>query len=83
LRELAEAPPDIIKFDISLVRGVGDRDSPRYRLLSSLNKLVQEMGIETLAEGVETEHDAIACKDIGINYFQGYFYGRPSPIIID
>ncbi|CAA0092836.1 putative signaling protein [Zhongshania aliphaticivorans] len=80
LRELAEAPPDIVKFDISLVRGVGDPQSPRYKLLLSLNKLVQEMGIATLAEGVESEDDALACKEIGVNYFQGYFYGRPAPI---
>ncbi|WP_269620659.1 EAL domain-containing protein [Zhongshania sp. BJYM1] len=83
LLELAEAPPDIIKFDISLVRGVGNSDSPRYRLLSSLNKLVKEMGIQTLAEGVETEQDAIACQEIGIDYFQGYFYGRPTAIILN
>lgn len=83
LRELTEAPPDIIKFDISLVRGIGDSESPRYKLLASLNKLVQEMGIRTLAEGVETEQDSIACKDIGIDYFQGYFYGRPTAITRD
>ena len=83
LRELTEAPPDIIKFDISLVRGVGNSESPRYRLLASLNRLVQEMGIATLAEGVETEEDATACKEMGIDYFQGYFYGRPAAIIAD
>jgi len=80
LRELTEAPPDIVKFDISLVRGIGNSDSARYKLLASLNKLVQDMGIATLAEGVETKDDAIACQNIGVNYFQGYYYGRPTAI---
>lgn len=81
LLELVEVPPDVLKFDIGLVAGVTEPDSPKYRLLASLNRLVQDMGIPTLAEGIETEEMASACHSIGIDYFQGYYYGRPAPIL--
>ncbi len=80
LLELAEAPPDILKFDISLVRGIGDTSATHYKLLSSLNAMVQDMGVATLAEGVEDQAVAEACQSMGINYFQGFYFGRPVKI---
>lgn len=80
LLELVEVPADYLKFDISLIQGVSGPDSPKYRLLATLNDLVRELGIRTLAEGVETEETAGICAEIGIDLFQGYFYGRPEPI---
>ncbi len=80
LLELIEVPPQILKFDIGLISGIKSPDSPKYKLLSSLNTLVKNMGIQTLAEGIETEEEALACRTIGVDYFQGYYYGRPAPI---
>jgi EAL domain-containing protein (putative c-di-GMP-specific phosphodiesterase class I) len=77
LLELVEVPPDYLKFDITLVRGLGDRDSPKYRLLAALNGAISEMGILTLAEGIETEHEAACCRQIGIDFLQGFLYSRP------
>ncbi len=79
LQELVEVPPDMLKFDIGLVANIAP-DTPKYRLLASLNNLVKDMGIPTLAEGIETAEVAEACREIGIDYFQGYFFGRPEPI---
>ncbi|MDF1691829.1 MAG: EAL domain-containing protein [Zhongshania sp.] len=83
LLELAEVPPDILKFDICLVKGVGAKDSAHNRLLSSLNTLVQDMGIATLAEGIENKEVADACIAMGIDYFQGFYFGRPAEIHVD
>lgn len=80
LLELAEVPPDILKFDISLVAGLTSADSPKYQLLNSLNTMVKQMGIQTLAEGVETEDVATLCKEIGVDLLQGFHFGRPEPI---
>lgn len=80
LLELVEVPPDYLKFDIALVRDVGEPGSPRYRMLSSLNELISGMGIKTLAEGIETAESAQACQTIGIDFFQGFYFGRPQPI---
>jgi len=80
LRELVEVPPHFLKFDIGLVRGVGMPDSPKYRLLSTLNAMIRDMGVKTLAEGVEDESTARACTAIGIDLYQGFLFGRPEPI---
>lgn len=81
LLELVEVPPDYLKFDISLVSGIDAADSPRYRMLAALNTLIRDMGIRTLAEGVETADTARACREMGIDLLQGYLYGRPEPIL--
>ncbi|NKI36587.1 EAL domain-containing protein [Wenzhouxiangella sp. XN79A] len=81
LLELIEVPPDVLKFDIALMRGLDGPDSPKYRLLRTLNTMIQELGVRTLAEGVETEVQAEACRTLGIDYVQGFFYGRPEPLL--
>jgi EAL domain-containing protein (putative c-di-GMP-specific phosphodiesterase class I) len=83
LLELVEVPPDFLKFDISLVRGLDDRQSAKYRLLSALNGLISDMGIKTLAEGIETEQAARLCREIGIDFVQGFYYSRPREIGVD
>ena len=81
LLELVEVPPDYLKFDIALVRGLDSSDSPRFRLLTTLNELIAGLGVKTLAEGVETEETAALCREIGIDYIQGFLYHRPCAII--
>jgi EAL domain-containing protein (putative c-di-GMP-specific phosphodiesterase class I) len=80
LLELVEVPPDFLKFDMGLVSDMTDRDSPRYRLLSELNRMIADLGVRTLVEGVEDEGTAELCREIGIDYMQGYLFGRPAPL---
>jgi EAL domain-containing protein (putative c-di-GMP-specific phosphodiesterase class I) len=80
LLELVEVPPDVLKFDIGLMQGLTGPQSPKYRLLQTLNAMIQDLGVRTLAEGVETEAQAEACRSIGIDYVQGFYYGRPEPL---
>jgi EAL domain-containing protein (putative c-di-GMP-specific phosphodiesterase class I) len=77
LIELGEAPPDLLKFDIRFIRGVHEAPPSKRRLLRSLVEIVQELGAEPVAEGVESAEEAAACVDIGFTRAQGYFYGRP------
>ena len=80
LIELGEAPPDLLKFDIRFIRGVDEGPASKRRLLRSLVEIVQDLGSEPVAEGVETAGEAAACVDIGFTRAQGYFYGEPRPI---
>lgn len=80
LLELVEVPPDYLKFDMGLIRDMSDRDSPRYRLLAELNRMIAGMGVSTLIEGVEDEVTAELCREIGIDYMQGFLFGRPKPL---
>jgi EAL domain-containing protein (putative c-di-GMP-specific phosphodiesterase class I) len=80
LIELGEAPPDLLKFDIRFIRGVHEAPPSKRRLLRSLVEIVQDLGSEPVAEGVENAEEAAACLDIGFTRAQGYFFGRPAPI---
>jgi EAL domain-containing protein (putative c-di-GMP-specific phosphodiesterase class I) len=80
LRELVDVPPDYVKFDMCLVRGL-DRASAEHRqLVRSLVEVARELGVITLAEGVETAAEAEACRSLGFELGQGFWLGRPGPI---
>ena len=77
LRDIIDVPPDYLKFDISLIHAIDSAPAKRQEMLASLVRSVKDIGIITLAEGVETsgEHDTITA--MGFSTAQGYFYGRP------
>ena len=79
LTELADVPPDIIKFDMSLVRGLPNASEERQNMVKSLVRIVRELNVLPLAEGVETHEEAATCGTFGFELAQGYFFGRPSP----
>lgn len=79
LAELIEARPDCVKFDISLIRNI-DRAAPhRYQMLETLVRMVSDLDIRVLAEGIETAEEAVACRELGFDYAQGFYFGRPTP----
>lgn len=77
LLELAEVPPDVLKFDMQLIRGIDTAAASRQELLRSLVKYAVELGTVPLAEGVETEAEHKACLELGFQLGQGYLYGKP------
>ena len=79
LAELIEAHPDYVKFDISLIRKINTADEKRRRMTETLVRMVRDLDIRSLAEGIETAEEAEACKDVGFELAQGFYFGRPSP----
>ncbi len=80
LQEIAMVPPDYLKFDMSLIRGVNLASIGRQHMLRSLVQMSRSLGIRTLAEGVETEDEHVACQQLGFEYGQGFFYGKPADL---
>jgi len=78
LAELAGAPPKFIKLDMSLVRGI-DQATARQELIQALIRALAVLGIEAIAEGIETPAEAKVCHDLGCRFGQGYLLGRPQP----
>lgn len=78
LVEMADVPPDYLKFDISLIRGIGSAPRERQNMVSRLVQMTIELGTIPLAEGVETETDHDACVQMGFACAQGFLYGRPA-----
>ncbi len=70
-------PLDIIKFDMAFVKGL---DSPRQaRVMAACVRLVHNLGLKSIAEGVETSQQLEKVKEMGIDAVQGYYYSRPLP----
>jgi EAL domain-containing protein (putative c-di-GMP-specific phosphodiesterase class I) len=79
LVELIQAPPDFLKFDRSLIAGIDNGPEKQRKMLKVLVDMVHEMGTFALAEGIESRSEADCCRDLGFNFVQGFFYGRPAP----
>ncbi len=79
LNELADATPDDVKFDMTLVREIDSATPQRQQLVATLVRMVRDLGITSLAEGVETADEDETCRQMGFDLGQGYLYGRPAP----
>jgi len=73
---LAKFQPDLIKLDMELLRGVDD-SKPKQAIVRGLLNIATDLGIQVLAEGVETEAEFQALTATGVRLFQGYYFGRP------
>lgn len=73
--------PQLVKIDrASLVQA---RQSKRVRrVLPSLVSLLHEAGCMTLIEGIEDEDDVMISLDSGVDFVQGYYFGRPQPQLL-
>jgi EAL domain-containing protein (putative c-di-GMP-specific phosphodiesterase class I) len=80
LTELIEAPPDYLKFDISLVHHIDQATPERQRTLESLVHVALDLGVNPLAEGIETPEEADVCRKMGFMTAQGFHFGRPAPV---
>lgn len=78
LLELSEVQPDYIKFDISLVRALHEASPDHQRMVATLVHMVREMGVLSLAEGIERKAERDVCAELGFELAQGYYFGRPS-----
>ncbi|HEX7490524.1 MAG TPA: EAL domain-containing protein [Candidatus Limnocylindrales bacterium] len=79
LHHILEIRPEIVKLDITLVRGV-NADPARRALISSMVTFAVETDSALVAEGVETEQELATLRGLGVTYGQGYLFGRPVPI---
>ncbi len=70
--------PDVVKLDMSLVRGIGE-DLVKQRVTKSMITLSRDLGMELIAEGVETVAERDALIRLGCVQLQGYLFARPGP----
>ncbi len=69
--------PDIVKVDMSILRGI-DKDTNRQTMLESLISYAQRFDVAILAEGIETEQELETVISRGVDYIQGYYVAKPS-----
>ncbi|GAA2518526.1 EAL domain-containing protein [Pilimelia columellifera] len=79
LRHIVVTAPDVIKLDRSIVAGVAD-DPVLATLVGSLVEFGRGCRTELVAEGVEQERDAVMLGRLGVDYGQGWHFGRPGEL---
>jgi len=77
LNLLADFQPEQVKLDMLLVRDV-HRRGPRQAITRGVLRTCEDLGIEVVAEGVETLDEYRWLADEGIHLFQGYLFAKPA-----
>ncbi|MDO7836949.1 EAL domain-containing protein [Sphingobium sp. HBC34] len=76
---LKKAPFDKIKIDQSFVRGASIKGSRNSAIIKAIVSLAEALGMDTTAEGAETQDELELIRQLGCSHIQGYIYGRPMP----
>jgi len=76
LDRIVDLAPDVLKLDRSLVSGL-DKDYRKQEAFSCCMRIAHKLGVVVIAEGIETEGEAIACLERGADLMQGYYFARP------
>lgn len=74
---LSHFQPDIVKLDMDMIRGI-DTDPVRRTIVKHTLRMLEELNIVPLCEGVETVGEMSALRDLGVSLIQGYLLAKPS-----
>ncbi|MHB1447454.1 MAG: EAL domain-containing protein [Acidimicrobiales bacterium] len=80
LRHVLILKPAFMKLDRSWVHGLED-DPAKMALIAGLQSYAAKTGCRLIAEGIETEAELAAIRELGVELGQGYLLGRPEPLI--
>ncbi|WP_019498301.1 EAL domain-containing protein [Pseudanabaena sp. PCC 6802] len=78
---LKSLPIDYLKIDGSFVKDI-IKDSVAEAIVASINRIAQEMGIQTIAEFVSSKAILQKISALGVNHAQGYVIDQPRPLIL-
>ena len=78
LTHLRRLPLTFVKIDQSFVRGLGTNREDE-RIVAAVVDLAANLGLRSIAEGVETEEQLSRLRDLGCDQAQGYLFARPLP----
>jgi EAL domain-containing protein (putative c-di-GMP-specific phosphodiesterase class I) len=76
LNLLADFQPDQVKLDMKLIRGI-ERHGPRQAIVRAINLICLDLGIDLIAEGVETEPEYAWLASQGVRLYQGFLFAKP------
>ncbi len=77
LQLLAKFQPDIVKIDMDLIRAI-DVEPVKRSILRHTLRMLDDLGILAICEGVETLGELRALQDVGAHLIQGYLLARPA-----
>ncbi len=79
LLELTEVSPKYLKFDAAWIDNLHLASAKRREMVTSLLRMVTDLGITPIAECVESREEAEACHQLGFRFAQGHYLGHPLP----
>jgi diguanylate cyclase (GGDEF)-like protein/PAS domain S-box-containing protein len=79
---LKNLPVDFIKIDGNFIKNIIDNPID-LAMVEAITKIAHVMGIKTIAEYVENAEVVDKLKDLGVDYAQGYYFGKPEPCNLD
>ncbi len=71
---------DLIKFDMDLLRNLDRHNGANREIMKAMVTVSKNLGIHSLAEGMETEEQAVFLEEIGCELVQGYAIHRPEAL---
>lgn len=77
---LIKLPLDIVKFDRSIIFENPSEKDASVGVYRSLVGMCKELSLVTVAEGIETQEQAIALREAGVDIAQGFYYSKPEPV---
>lgn len=80
LNALERLSPKVVKFSESLIRGIDQLSPRKQKVISSMVKMLIELGIQPMAEMVETPQEHETVKQLGFELAQGFHYDQPSSL---
>lgn len=78
LNYIVEMPVNIVKFDRTMINSYFENGKARYVMDAAMH-MIHGMGLEIVAEGIETKEQYETMQSLGISYIQGYYFSRPIP----
>jgi sensor c-di-GMP phosphodiesterase-like protein len=79
LSYLATYDLDFLKIDKSFVDALGE-DTPSSQVAFHIIEIARSLGLQMIAEGVETERQRDILREAGVQFAQGWVFGRPMPM---
>ena len=77
---LLQYQPDILKIDGCLIRDI-ETSSYSLSVVKSIVTFAKEQNLQTIAEFIENESIFKIVKELGVDYSQGYYFGKPGPLV--
>src|SRR5690554_224499 len=79
LRLWSEVQPEFVKIDRHFISGI-EHDKIKRDFVRSIVAIARSVNSQIIAEGIETLQEYATLCEIGVDYVQGYYFARPSPV---
>lgn len=77
LELLTHLPTNLVKLDMNLIRDI-DQHKPRQIITRHSVEMLRDLGMQVIAEGIETAAERDTLLDLGVTLFQGYYFAKPA-----